>query len=197
VARESRDEFVTAQREAAVGEVFQSSVSRQGAAMSCGSSLVLLAFSFLTAVNVKTRRSWREASFTQRVTAPILIAGYLMAGAVFALLPVDWLTLWACIPLFANVETWQIFGETFSDAERTTYLTPYWLTAIGVGLVISALWTLLCAAALRRWPFVLRTLLRPNDVTKLQTTAILLIAVFGMLLFPAAAWFIPLRSFMN
>jgi hypothetical protein len=72
-----------------------------------------------------------------------------------------------------------MFGELFGDAERSSMATAYWLSTFGAAAVASAVWTLLLAAVLWRWPKTCRLLFHPAEDDTAKALALAL-GIFAM-----------------
>ena len=146
---------------------------------------ILWLFSFVLArVSVGWSSRWRDLSMVQCLVTPILLAGYLVIGLVLPLVPAILICSLASVPLAADVEHWQMFGQLFGEAERSSMLTRYWLSTFGAAAMASAAWTILLAAILWRWPGICRLLFHPaeGDTAKALALALAVLAVAVFLL---------------
>ena len=146
---------------------------------------ILWLFSLVLArVSVGWSSRWRDLSMVQCLVTPILLAGYLVIGLVLPLVPAILICSLASVPLAADVEHWQMFGQLFGEAERSSMLTRYWLSTFGAAAMASAAWTILLAAILWRWPGICRLLFHPaeGDTAKALALALAVLAVAVFLL---------------
>jgi len=161
--------------------------SHKGDEVGCvvlGCILWLLSFA-LARVNVGWSSRWRDLSMAQCLATPILLGGYLVIAVVLPLVPAALVCGLASVPLAAEVEYWQMVGQSFGEAERSSMLTGYWLSTFGTAALASTVWTILLAAVVWRWPSVCTLLFHPAEGDTAKALALTLGVFAVAFLLPA------------
>ncbi len=162
LAMEALEQFHRMRREAFLDDTIRSQVSRnQSILHGIGSAAAMLASFILARVDVAGLKSWSDAFVVQKLTAPILYAGYCIFGIAYALVPAIAVLAWAGVPLFAEVNDWAFLGTRFSHDDKNVGLSHYWLVAVSAALATSASWLLLTASYVRHYPCETSTLVSP------------------------------------
>jgi tRNA A-37 threonylcarbamoyl transferase component Bud32 len=182
-----KDEFGQIRMLASGGKL-DDGLRRELAYQDAGFGLALVCFcwlfSFVLArVSVGWSSRWRDLSMVQCLVTPILLVGYLVIGLVLPLVPALLICSMASVPLAADVEHWQMFGQLFGEAEGSSMLAGYWLSTFGTAALASAVWTILLATALWRWPRICRLVFHPaeGDTAKVLTLALAVFAIAVLL----------------
>jgi hypothetical protein len=148
--------------------------------------IVALCLSFLFArINVSTISRWRDLRWTQYPSLPALIFGYVLFGMLLLTGPGIAALLLGAMPLITNEKNRSFLGKVFTDNDRASFLSPYWLTTYGLTLLTAAAWCILFAIVLRKHPGLVRGFFHPS--TEEQNSVIV-----RMVALSAVTIFIPL-----
>ncbi|MHC4404536.1 MAG: serine/threonine-protein kinase [Planctomycetota bacterium] len=158
--------------------------------------LWLLSF-VLARVNVGWSSHWRDLSVAQCLVTPILLAGYVVIGLVLPLVPAIWICGLASVPLVADVESWQMFGQLFVDDGRCSLLTRYWLSTFGAAALAALAWSVLLAVVCWRRPGICRLLFHPAEEKTAKALALALALFSVVVLLPAGCGLLYVAGFVH
>jgi serine/threonine protein kinase len=142
-------------------------------------SLVAFLASFVMArVNAYSATCWRDLSPAQLLCVPVLVAIYALLGCLLLLGPGLAVLLHGGLPLFADPQHWIAFGMAFTESDRASIVSPYWLRIYGVSGLTSACWSILVAFVVHARPGLIRHLFHPLD-DETASTITRIAAIFG------------------
>jgi hypothetical protein len=148
----------------------------------------LLSFVFAR-INVASRSSWTEITWTQLPSLVPLITAYAVLVVVLLIGPALAIWLLGSVPRFEKLEQWNFLGRAFTAADHASTFTPYWLRVYGVCLVACAAWCTSLAIIVRHNPGLVGEVFHPSNqaasASFLQKAAIVVAAMcapFGIVL---------------
>lgn len=122
----------------------------------------LLAFVFAR-INVASLSRWSDVSWSQLPSLVPLITAYVSSAAILLVGPSLAIWLLASLPRFARLNAWRLFGHTFSESDRLSFFTPYWLTTIGMCFLTCSVWCILLTILVRKYPQTLQGIFHPSS----------------------------------
>lgn len=144
--------------------------------------LIALPLAFLFArMNASSTSAWKEFRWTQYPSLPALLAGYALLGMLLLTGPGLASLLLGVFPLLGKVSSWTMFGVMFTEADRSGFLTAYWLRVYGVSLLAASFWLIPFGLVLIKYPSLIHGIFHPTSpktgAAVIRTATLLAIAL--------------------
>lgn len=114
-------------------------------------------------INVSSLSQWNQLAWTQYASLPALLTGYTALGLALLAGPALAIFLMGCFPLLTLQPTWSIYGRLFTEADRTSFTTPYWMRTYAVSLIGASLWCAVFALFQSKYPHFIKGIFHPTS----------------------------------
>lgn len=144
--------------------------------------LIALPLSFLFArMNASSTQRWKDFSWTQYPSLPVLLIGYAVLGTILLAGPGLASLLLGAFPLVVNAPSWTYLGVLFTETDRSGFLTVYWFRVYGISLLATCVWLIPFGLMLIKFPSLIQGVFHPTSPATggaiIRTATLLAIAV--------------------